>query len=1029
MLKDLSTKFEQFKGDIFTTKDVIETKIREADAVGDGNTVKALANELSLLQSGYEESLKSYQDEKYKTTVSILEGIASGGNIGYEYRNVAQPSPSGSGMYNPFNSTRTASEQFSTKETPKLLKNRLADLFGVSDEEKIDVKYGLPQDDMVALKTLRGDEKAIKDYLSKKYRQVVPIIIAGKPNFVVNTGGDNYTLTNPLGVNTKDVLAFTVTETIPMTAGILAGLGTAAVTAPSGGGAVVASSAASNTAYGAAGGIQDYVSSRLLGTPRSIIDIAKDRGTEATTGMVFDLGLSKAGSGIQKLLSKNLDTNQLANRLEDSAKLLRSKGVKVGDIPVSAYGGVDNLIYAQERFGAFPRSKEALVAAKSREVLADWQTKLVNKSSGANNQGYFNRLETEYKLLQDNLKKYEKSLQRRNPNIRIDSEGWLSNRINALRPTSQSKAMLGEQMEFTLKKAQELGSQRKNQAFDRVWKVADDNGVMVDPQTMFESIREVVRNSAFADNPKINELLVRLSNAPADAQAALPIRAQMQALESQGQAIPFELEKKALDLERFSKPFNAERARELIKDIQSRVPDNMVGTTEKDFISQQAAEAARKTLDKAMAAKVVAGDPNAGTVLDEWNQAKSIYEKEFLAFEKDVPSKLLKQKYGASQMDQGSMVDTVLSSPKSVEDTLGSLRNVGMTKEADALQKNLQNAYLEKIGLTSNRGFSVKKADFDSDMLKSLYGNSAPRIEAKLRDLNAMLEKSGVNVAKLEAADLDNLMSTLSIQEQRSAIKTLAKKAAEQEKLDSLMKSEMVQLALSGKHVDNDVFADVALDIGAGDAIKLSKGLSPADRKLLSDDMVGALFRRYGTETGDQTRKGFNLFNESKLLNDAKGWERGMPNQPAFLRNIDIITGSHDAVDTVLAGARVQAAFKPRVGGDQDVSARFLVNPKGVQAYLANLPASLKHRTTAAMHGAGMLRDILKFSQQNLGDAEYIAGLNTIIRTMVLTGTGRKALAEQSRNDPEFKDYVGGIIQAMAEEEDLRKQESSSPQR
>jgi hypothetical protein len=281
MSSPFTQQFKEVESRLTNAKNKLEEKLLQFKEAGDEQGMRQIGANLRAIQGDYARISDNYQQEQAVRKESLLKGIETGEGIGYK--------PETKRMYAPnygFPGVPTSYEQqtlYPSKGTPKMLKEQIAELVE-ADPKKVDVTTGVGLKETTFLAGLQDDE-ARKAYLQQNYEEVLPINTVGSSNFLVKNKKGDYILALPKGVDTKDVVAAAATETLPLVAGIGAGIASVG-TGPA---APFVASGVSNLAYSGVGAMQDVGFRKMAGLPAGVGQVASERGKEAALGLGIDL--------------------------------------------------------------------------------------------------------------------------------------------------------------------------------------------------------------------------------------------------------------------------------------------------------------------------------------------------------------------------------------------------------------------------------------------------------------------------------------------------------------------------------------------------------------------------------------------------------------------------------------------------------------------------------------------------------------------------------------------------------------------
>ncbi len=962
MSSPFTQQFKEVESRLTNAKNKLEEKLLQFKEAGDEQGMRQIGANLRSIQGEYARIAQNYEQEQAVRKESLLSGIASGTGIGYEDRDVAQQPPSGAGMYNPLYSPTTRKESFPTKNTPKLLKQSIAELLE-TDPKKVDVTTGIGLKETTMLAGLKDDE-ARKSYLQQKYKEVLPLNTPGTSNFLVKDKKGNVILTFPQGIDMKDVGAAAFTETAPLIAGIGAGIASLG-TGPA---APFVASGASNLAYSGVGALQDVAFRKMAGLPAGIGQVATERGKEAALGLGIDL----LTYGVAKPFTKRAGTaieNNVAKELREATELLQKRGKDV-TYPVGAEGGDVGLKFQRELAGKFPKMAVAETMEKTRGVMASYQKAIQDKVIGVPKVDITARVKAEADQLAGQIGKQ---------NVRLEQQakGWVNNKLKQIIPDNTNQVDLGNTISSLMEDAATKGQAIKDQAYRSFYDEATQRGVSVPKQEVLNTIEGVLAGTRndFKRNPSIERLYRDIASSEADT-------------------------------------FSTEQLRNIVQVARDSVPMNATKTAD------QVATGVSKALDDKF--NEVVSKNGLG---DLWSQTNKTYDETSLAFRRSSPGKILSEQFGDQKLSPSQMVEATLTNEKTVADVLSALKNTGDQAGADALQKQLQNAYLEKIGITS--GYKGTNSEYKPEMVDALWGNSlaSRRINSTIGELNDALKANEVKIVNIPADDVNRLLDIVPVNERQKVISSIVKKGQLQAKEDRLMSNEVVKQAKRGNwtYLDNDIFADTMLNkASTSDVLDIVKKLPLAEKQKVGADMFARLLSDYSTAgTGkNQARFGFDLWDAEKVIKDLGGWSRAKgTGAPQWVKNMDAVVGK-DTVDEFIAASRVQAANRP-IGKVESFEARGLTSATGIKVYASPFQY-IGNKVLAAAYGSNNLRPFLRGLSKDIGDEAYQRNATRMLKGIIGTRTGLQAAAIQGRNDPDFQEQMQIILseaQAQAEAE------------
>ena len=972
MASPLTQEYNKFKADVLSTQDTIYNAFVDANARNDKDAVKALELELNDLIGAFDQVDVNYRQEQEAQKSTLLDEISSGEGIGYK-RSSYTTYPSNFG--NPGEGAQASTEEYfnRTKETPKLLRSKLSALLE-TDEKNIDVERGLNADDLILFRGLRT-QKQQEEWLSKKFRNVIPIVIGGKPNYILNGGGNKFMVANPDGVSLADASAFIATEALPITASILGGTLALGATAQSGPASIVATSAAANAAYGAASMPQDAFFRYAAGNDIEGGEIAGRRGTEMAAGFGIDLVTGGIGSKVSKGFGKNI-VNEAARELDDAAIRMTKAGFPMQS-PVIAAGGRNAIIAGQELTGAFPNSRFAQQYSKIREQLYAWQEAKFDKSIQAPKVDIAARLESDINELATKIK-------RKNASLGSMPDQWAQRRLASIAPDDVNQVELGNTISGMVAEAEQVGKQMKDEVYSTFYQQADEMGVGVPKGEVLDTIKQALADprNQFKDSPEIRKLLKAVEAEPSD---VISIQGLVNARQAASGAT--------------SKGMSSSNAQQVASGVAEALDNKLKSVISKNGLA------------------------------DQWKQVGQTFDEASLAFRRSSPGKVLSEKFGDQVLSPDKAVKAVLSDPKAAEDMLMALRNTGNEQGADVLQKQLQDSYIEQIGLSSKIGFTPSKtnSNYNPAMIDTLWSKNpleADRVKSTIKEINQLFSGKEVNAVNLDVEDVAQLLKPISINERKALMDSITEKVKLQRQQDRIMSNEIVKLAKEGdwRALDNDEFAKTMLNARTTDVLEITNKLKLTEKRDIGSDMFAMLLRKYSTseKATNEVRHGFQLWDADAVISDLKQWKRGQPGAPQWVKNMDVVAGK-GFVDEFIAASRMNSAVRPIAGTVED-PVRVLASGSGVKLYTSPISYG-HHKALTWAYGSGALRPFMRSLSRDVGSEQYSKNLKRLMQGVLGSTSGLRAAAYSARNDAGSQEAMLELIKAVEDNNERELQE------
>lgn len=995
-------EYEKARGEVSRAMSSLYNRARELDAANDTVGVKDIAENIKALEQRQVQLQQQAQEAVIARQNEILNGLESGEAAGYEKQEY--------GHYDPMTATSVRRTKLVKRKDHKdVLRSNLAELID-ADPQKIDIENGIDADQMILVKGFSEQEGKVKA-LQSFYETAQPIKILGKENFLLGDNAGNYRLAYTEKNSGADIGTGALMGGTKLVLSALMGGGAAGI-AKSSLGKMAAGSLAGSGSYSLADAVIEAPFSQLVGEDYNVGDKLKNMAKEAGGGLLFDAITMGIGSKFTKYFGKGIK-NKAAVAAEEAIDLVNKESKRlIGesaekiDVPPSIYGGKDSNIRIREIAGTYGNTamgrKIGNKYDKVMTQLSNIKKALVGEAAPEEvRKQTFDRIQQEDARL-------AKIASGRNERAEKVLAQAFADRRDTLTPQGFNVVEEGKSLYNTLSAGNKVAKDRKTAGFNQILDKADQEGLLITPKEMYDNLLEARMAVDFGENPKIDEVLNSLSYADRDSKTAIRLRQRAAALEASGRPVPFRLTNQIRKLEKYSQPFNAERARSLVKDLQSMVPDNMIGTTDKDALSQAAAKAARNTLE---------GHFKAKDMLDEWEGVKELYTQNYLAPKKTSIGQITKEEFGNPKMAYSKMIKSALADEKSVNDVLTHVRSNLGDAEAENTRQLLKNAYLNKITSSSKPWREQKAVDLDEVVVDALWGKDSWQVKQAVADLNDVFKKSKTPLANITPEDMVELSKPMSTQQRAAFNDSILKRNKAIEARQALLNNSLISEAKKGNYsvLDNDAFASSLLNAKPSEVEAVMKKIPAQARKGVESDFLSGFFRKYIDED-TATRHGSPTFDSENMLNDLGGWKWGDPNMPKQVANMMHVIGP-EKTKLVYSTARAMSVYSP-IKGSETSPLRFVQKPTGeTSTYIANLPQRAWHRILAAAHGSGKLDGYLKAISKDIGAEALERNNQLLVSGMLGSRLGLKAYAEQSRNDPEFSEELAVMLNEVAKKQ------------
>ena len=988
---------------------------------GDVQAAEQLLGKLDNLDLERPKIDQRFQDAQKQRKGELIQGIASGDLITDKSKPFKSYQvdfdPSGMGSYGSSESFTEVKKTFNAKKA----KAALSELFEVP-ENKVDVESGLGTGITTKLDLLREPD-AMEYYLKEtlKYPTVIRQVINGKPNFIVEEKNDKqeskYKVVFPSGIQGADVAGFLAAETLPTAASIVGGIGGGIAGAPAGPvGAGAGAVAGSAGAYGVTSSSQDAIARAAMDVPVNYREILSRRGKEAALGAGIDiltLGMgSKLGAG--KIGRTGID-NAVTSNLKEAEELLAKKGYQV-TTPLGYTKGTEGGIYERGIAGGFLKMDVGKKMQRVQKTAAEFQEALTKGAPVTN------KIES-VDMIRKNLEDTANLLSSKEARLAGMPKEFVDRKVAQIMPDKTNLVEAGKGISQVLTRGKEIVRQAKETEFNNFVNTVNQAGVIQTPEELAAVLAPIVAQSGLGKNPGVDKIFTALANAPADRQAAAQLRFEIQQIQAAGGEVPAEKITRLRDLEEYSQPFDAVRSRNLIQNLQNQVEKDAFGNTKADVVVSEATRAVRGNFEDKLKSAGLTG---------EWDKFKEAYT-DYASYQKGQIGKMITDNFGDLAIAPEKIVANALSDTKATNDVFNAIKASGDVEGEAFLRDTLQKAYLEKAGITSKSGLPVQKVDFQDEMIDVLWGDAAPRMKSTLTDLKQTLYDANVKVAQIKPEDAERLLQVMPINERKQLIEGIKDKAVVQQKYDNMLKNEIIQKVKKGDYslTDNIIFGEALLDAKPSDVAEIFNQMTPKMKQDTGADMAAAFFKRFETVdpkfeiksssvVGDYA--GTKLWDTLAVQKELGNWKRGKGGAPKWVSNIDIMTGSPEMADEIIAFSRIAEANRP-LGNAEFMNLRGLGSTTGIKLY-TTLEYPI-HKMLAVAYGSNKLKPLLRFMNKNIGEAEQAKAMQDMIRGIVTTRTGIQSAIQQSQSDPEFSEQFQTIMLKVGEDIKREKQEKS----
>lgn len=955
-----------------------QNELDQAASRGDQAAVSSILQELESAKADYDALQPTYEGAIKERQGELLDGLNKGTLAGFKAKkSYSTGSLGGMPAYGaPVIESETI--EFDAKEGHKQLSNTLSELMGV-EPYRVNTTKGLTPEEMVVVASAQSPE-AKADAIAGLYQNAYPVNVRNQQNFIVETSDGNYMLAYPPDKQGQRAAAAIASEAFPVTFGVL----TAMMPMPKALNGMTktkmaTSSATSNLGYQVAKAAQEYV--MTAASPKPVRNRMVDNIGEAAKEAALMTGVEIVATPILGRVVKGMSSqvvNQVDQSLLEAAKVMDKSNFPMS-APVGASMGDAGLLYARKLAADFQDSAVGLQHLKERRVLRDFQETMQGKTPNLPS-----KRQELYQGLKQQWDSITESIGRKDARIKSALQGAGERRFDALAADGANQGKLGQDIQTLVDTSKDQAQKIADAAFegpDGLYAKTDAAGIAFTPQEVSGVIKSVLQSNRnrFLGSTGIDEVLAELATT--------------------------------------QQPLGYQS----LRNITMRARDSGSAAAVGGKTSPQVAGAVERALREFGESKVA----SAG-LSDDLAKTMQIYDESKLAFNRSSPGAILAEKLGDYKKSGSDVVSLVLKDEKTAGDILDALYKSGDVQTASGLHKQMQDAYLEKIGLYDRFGKSARQVEPKKSMIEALWGRNpdgtpnplaAERVDKSIREMNAAFEAAKVPIADLTPQNMDRLLSPLSDKERRSILSEMAQKSKLVQEQQRLVDNEMITLAKKGAwdKVDNDEFADALFRARPDDVTVVMRNLPLKQRATVQKDFLYHFFERYGTG-GNATNQidGFDLWNGDAFIQDINNWSRGKGRAPQIIKNMDAVLG-RKSTDQIVAASRMNRAYRPIAESESD-AIRTMMSETGIKVYASNLPSRIRRRIQAAAYGSNEFNSLLRDLSARKDPSSIKASTDKVMAWMTGTRMGWNSLASTTRNDPDAQLAIHEMLGTLAAE-------------
>ena len=874
------------------------------------------------------------------------------------------------------------------EKTNRNLATQVSQALDISPEA-VDVEEGLPLSNRIALSYFRDPELKAQ-YIKQNYpNNSEPLVIDGEPAFAIKTNDGKVTLSTGTGNAIENALAIGggLTSYIFPTLG---GIGGASLASPS----VVGTPVAFGAGYFAAGSAQDVVIQQLLGVEQPLVKTFTNRGIETAISVPIDI--MTAGTG--KFLSRRIGANSLQeaeNATLQAMKRLSSDGMDF-DVPAGVRFGPMGIetqkILASQKSGKLRKRIEA-----TQEQLLKYSRALKEglPDEAGTYQATINRLKADHDQLVSQIAGDDDK-------IRQVIQSNLDKRLGALQIERPSKEPVGNLFKTYIDDAEVAANEIKRQSFNEFYNLANSNKLKVDPDQMANVLLGVRQEMKGKRNPATDLIEQELRQRKFKLKEYNKFLKAVRNGDVKGD--PAVIKRQLDDLKMDAGPLDYQTMNAFIERVEKEVPD---GGSTGQAIPKQVADVASARL-QAFRDQIYQRD----NMQSAWGKARLDMQNR-MAFEGQTPASMVKSIFGEDVKTPSQVADVLISDPtktRKILDLLLSSSDQNVVSQVPQLRGQLQEIYLDSIGLSRVPGVTSQQVKFNPEIVKVLWGvdrrgnineGYGQKMVQKMDYLNKAFADAKVPIKDVTPDDINMYFQSLDENSSNSLAKAMVSKAKAQDDLDKFTNNKVVDLALKGKweFLDGDSLpkALISNTTSYREVGRVLSKMPESEKSVLKNDFMRELLNNY---SGGQPmrRAPFATFWDTKrFLNDidvAKG-------KSDIVKKMEAILGPEET-QKFIDISRVMDATTINNAPPKD-QVRSTIGMGGASFYLAEGVSSyFRNAFYAAMLGskAADKSGLLRFIAKDAGPEATEKAFQRAIKLTIGTRVGIQALTEQARHDP-----------------------------
>lgn len=773
--------------------------------------------------------------------------------------------------------------------------------------------------------------------------------------------GNKWRMVDEEGKSFADFFADPVGEVIPTAGAVAGGVVGSIVGSP-----IIGGTAGAAAGYATAASAQDVAVRALSGEPIRPGDIAKRTAVETAIGVPVDLATAGAGKFISKRIGKTA-TDAFANSLDKAQRRLSRAGYQVertSGMEIGRRAATEESAIAGKR----PDSKIAQKLEGMRDTLDEFSK--AARGEGVDTAEAFGKTLDRIRRQADEFKDGVSAQDKQLGEIIGKS---LDRKIQRLQVEEIDLEPLGNQIRELFTSGESAAFRQNKDNWTALNQLASERGVSTTAGRVAQKIGGALDRFKVKRNAEVDRILGDM-------------------------------------VERGDEAIDFATLRELIEQVQDAVP---TGGAVGGKTAQQVASAVAESLRDLRGELAARGGREFAKLYEDTTK---YYIDNFLQFKRGAVGRTLKEQLGAPSMTGRQVVRAILNDPAQIRQAVRAAR-MQPSAESESLIQDLRRAYLNQIGL-GRTGVPIESGlKFDREIVRELYSMGSDGIYRPARGqrkvealdaLNRSLKKSKIGDGNVELSDIEELLETLTGNEQKRVIDAITKRAAAKQQQDEALANVLWKRAANGDFsaLDNEEFAKAALTKPSQQLRKLIEQMPEESVPGFKQDFARAVFGN--AQGGEQlTSRGVSMWNPDKMkviLRKQAGQIKAVLGEEAYK---DLVS-ANDLLDAsrVLSGQEAAVALRASGG------------PQGFHFFLVgSVLNAFRDRFMGWAYGSGQMKPLIKLMQKRVSQEQFEKNFSRIFGSMIGTRKGIEALARESEKDPSFKEAMLDLSAQMSEAE------------